>query len=246
MSALRRVSIHEQRGLTMSPRSDQFRFATSADRAFVESMDAKVRVHALSVGQTSPYMSIDKVLDAQESLVEMLNYWLGEKIYAPSVLWDNNIRFLHSLGAALDDEVLVIGDAKDVESLRFLIGNCANFLPQVMEYYTQTGEIQELVGHFKRASEFRSTKTEEFSAYQDHARVKMYRLYCYDVNRVKNMLDAGDDPQEHMSLPLDIRMGFAGFFEQADEAWHLFTFDHQHLFDDTIFDQMKTMEAVTT
>lgn len=77
--------------------------------------------------------------------------------------------------------------------------------PQAVEYYVETGEIVELFREFSRHSYEDDMSYEESFAVD---RAKLLRLYVFDLTSEQESRVRGED---HMMLPLEIRISFCGF-----------------------------------
>lgn len=245
MSTLLRASIHEQRGLSVTPQRGTS-FPTQADRDFVNSVHEKALSAVISVSDISSYMSTDDAMRTTGNMERALRHRIGTYCGVFGHSWDNGVRFLNALDVALTTGAFVFTDAHDIKTFLLLVEN--PLLSAQTEYYAHTGEIQALLEAIMSFDKILSANvhTSPYFDSRSDAWVRMYRLYRYDVSQVKQAIDAGEDPSDHMSLPLEVRMSFAGCWSPVNQAdWDKFPLDHQHLFDDTVFDHRGSAEGVS-
>lgn len=184
---------------------------TSGDRAFVRDVHADLVLAMENAQETSSYSHLSSHRDmVEEKYQSMKNieHWFFEWVSGKPRHWRGKLKLMLSLRTALATGCLVLDDMDAVESLEMMFCSYLKEIPQMVEYYVNTGEIVELLDTFR--DERGELDTSSF--YNDSAAtmVTIYRLYCYDVSRVKECLDTGVDPVDHMRVPLEIRMEFAG------------------------------------
>lgn len=89
-------------------------------------------------------------------------------------------------------------------------------IPQVVEYYVETGEFMDLMliieQHLYSILEHRGNPSLVFKTDYALSRARLLRLYEFDMRRQRDGVQVED--QEMMDLPLDMRMAFAGYFDK--------------------------------
>lgn len=236
-----RESIHTERGLSLNPSKGHTGFPTPFDVAFMEDAHAELNSAVIS---TTPFEESGR-LDAVLDMRTLLNGLFERAAYRSAESWGDNVRFVNALVTGLGTGVIRMECADDINVLRLLISKRP--AAQIVEYYVHTGEYARFAETSRRGDGTFPSLREDYEDFDStkEIRERMYRLYCYDVNKVREHIESGVNPSEHMSLPLEIRMEFSGFWNEVTTYRHPIL-DHQHLFDDTVFEIMKTMEAMST
>lgn len=139
---------------------------------------------------------------------------------------DENKRLIQMVHQEILSGGVVIDNDEDILSLAFVIASgvyerCVD----VIEHFISTGEIMEALmvarKDFAQAEAYRpapfAVRAWHFQRSDDAAREKLFMTYTFDKEHQKegdeSVGSEGDDEESVMSLPLDIRMGFAGCFD---------------------------------
>lgn len=133
--------------------------------------------------------------------------------------WGSHLRVLRALRAGVRNGNIDLIYRDNLEMFRLLLFMDLPFFPQLVERYTDSGEIIEIISAAREKSPVISYTP--FGAIHDSyadtslvaSRVRLFRLYCYDLMLDRDFQEEGE---EHWDLPLDIRMNFSRFGEKID------------------------------
>lgn len=169
------------------------------------------------------------------------DHWFTKAVFALPGEWDKKMRFANALTEGMRTGGVSVVDAESMTILGFMLDTDLYLCPQMVEYYCRTGEIIELVGFFKYDGRFPPAYSFETS----QRMLMAYRLYIQDVSTVKEQLSAGQSTREYMSLPLEIRMEFAGFWEPTTEGEEedAMDFDYRDVLPDSVFESLQSQEV---
>lgn len=174
-----------------------------------------------SSSNTSATMSFEEVVKTKNAFYQRLSHWLEEnmlKMRDPA--WKCSTRSVNALVKNINNGNIVVADADDIALLSGTLEYWIYEFPQVIEYYGHTGEFMELV---KLLAEY------DDSPYLRNSRLRIYKLYTYDVNKVReHLVEDGDAPQKYMNIPLEIRAELAEIGHSFPDTGVLDTMiDHQ-------------------
>lgn len=111
--------------------------------------------------------------------------------------WDSNARMVTAIRNGIKNGDIELSGRDDLEAFRYLMNETLKifFLPQVVEYYANREELMDL---FRLFSEEWFVKNGT-----GRIRVKLYRIYAYDMGLEAQCLDE--------LPPLEIRLSFSDF-----------------------------------
>lgn len=169
------------------------------------------------------------------SLLRHLTYLIPRSIVCCSCTWANKTRAVNAIIRLLDTGDVNLDDERDVECIRFVLSSDLHDLPQIIEFYTQTGEFMEFVESFRKSDEKFFHK---FSVDNPDAMARARRFYTHDVTKIQELMKSGGDVNEHMGFPFELRMVFAGFWDEVgdDEKNAPLDLDHRELLSESIFE----------
>lgn len=141
--------------------------------------------------------------------------WKDEQLSKPQSKeesWSSCVRFVNALRQGTERGSIVVADADDIELLLYVLTVEIYRTPQVVEYYSYTGEFMELM---------RFLLDDQTSPFIDFGKFQAHRFYSYEIAKVQHYLDAGEDPQQYMDLPLSVRAEFASITVPDTTGWEL-------------------------
>lgn len=158
--------------------------------------------------------------------------WITYMMKNPVANKGGVVRTLSALAEGLEAESMVLTRKDQEQALEWILSFVTGNSSQVVEYYVRTGEIMDIAECFRGADgifDFHEVS-------HDHTK-RFHQLYRYDVERIKEVIDAGTEPAEHMNLPLEMRMSFAGCWEDMTDGELNLKIDHRKVLPESIFDR---------
>lgn len=143
---------------------------------------------------------------------ESMCAWIFSKTTKSGEYEQDDVRLLTALHTGLASGAVVLDTADAVNAIGVLFRFGFWRMPQVVEWYCQRGELVEVIEAATQDHQQYLLRTfqEDRDYLSDAILFKVLRLYRFDVEHESN---AGDDEQ----LPLEIRLHFAGFFDEVSE-----------------------------
>lgn len=207
------------------PSAEDVIFIEHAEEAFLSAFDG--------VNMVSKYTEDEAEMALKRNDMErILSNWLFEDLLHFRNRFSEQKRFIVALVNGLEAGDIKLQDFDDLRAFDFVINAQWRIFPQVVEHFLSTGELLELVEFLREESgRFGALFDWDVDSQRDleASRARAYRLYCYDITRIKEHLKEGRDTYEHTSLPLEVRMEFAGFWDHIgdDERNDVFELDHR-------------------
>lgn len=134
--------------------------------------------------------------------------WAVMRVLKEPGQWHLNVRFLNALRVGLWRKIIVINSSYDIDLFRFLFTMKLPSIPQVVEYYVETGEIMEVMSILKHCF---NGALEKGESKETMIRSRALQLYTYDVRSEQESAAKGE---EHPQLPLDIRFNFSDLYSE--------------------------------
>lgn len=128
--------------------------------------------------------------------------------------WEREIRLLDAVVDGIRTGTITLESGLQVVTLRFILCSSCSEFPQGIEYYSRTGEILDLLAFF---AEDDDTVCGAHIPNRGAIVLRIEQLYHYDIIKIREIVDVGGDPAEHMSLPLEIRGAFSGLFDELPD-----------------------------
>lgn len=143
----------------------------------------------------------------------MLSDWLVKDIPNDPQRWVSHLRVVDAVRAAVKNEVITLEDGLDVELFGLLPDCDFAFFPPLVERYVESGEFFELLklildkaklSHQRVPTRGDSQTTASLALF----RVKMFRLYVFDLTREQEHQEQGTTMGELDQVPLEVRLSF--------------------------------------
>lgn len=159
---------------------------------------------AISTGKS------DSKLRAVEGILRMISNWANPH----GVLGDPAMRTLDALRAGLRDQSIVFETKKDLEVFIFALSIYPDVFPQVVEHFVHHGDFMELM---YAAIELWNGDTSGSPGSDVLAgiKVKIFRLYSYDIRMMCAQRRRVVPESEVFLPPLEVRINFTGFNERT-------------------------------
>lgn len=186
---------------------------------------------------------------AQGLKFQVREYLKGSKLFASSVSGayegTSYERLIQGLLTGIEDGTLVLENTDDVALFAFvLMAKKFDKIGQVIEYYSRTGELLEVMRHIEpdmldELGESTALLGMPHLIRGTESCVRLYQLYCYDMERTSEHLADGGDIDDFTDVPMYARVEFAGVAFDPDFDYRSgdidFSVDHNSIFPDEFF-----------
>lgn len=160
----------------------------------------------------------------QYRVFSALSSWMKDPDFLTKS-WDANVRTVNALRAGVNNGSIALKNRDDLMLLHFAISIKIEQLPQVVEHYVDRSEFAELLSVLKGDRDRQRTEAGPWAGLPSaNARVKMRRLYDYDMDQIgdvhkgESRHQRDDENYSSLDLPLEIRAVFAGLNEDVTDA----------------------------
>lgn len=152
--------------------------------------------------KSSKTMDYGGVVRTQSAFYWQISAWMETVLPRTSEEeWNKSVRSFYALQEGIESGGITISTSEDIAVLTRAIGVQIYCLPQVIEYYSYTGEFMDVMTLIQ---EIGSTP------FVVDSLLKARRLYTEDILTVQRYLDAEEDPLPYMDLALEVRSGLSG------------------------------------
>lgn len=181
---------------------------TQPDEGFLQrAMDEIYEMaFAFSASSASSQQPVSGSLDIEttEAYVAM-ETWMVNDVNYQVRQWMDNVRVVNALRAGIKSGDIALRSRDDLEMMYFIPQADFSRFPQLVEHYVSTGEFMELMSAVLAAFGCDGG----VSGWTMSSRVRMFRAYAFDLS--------ADDKDIH-TVPLAIRLGLAGFYDEITDV----------------------------